>query len=86
MHFARLPAIERQDVKVDVGGQRSKIMQIKALERQRDWGASYRFGGVFGFGTPVVSYAPRPMFIVCAVLLKGIKALGNLFVLEWDIV
>ena len=33
------------------------------------------FGGGFGFGTPVVSYAPRPIFIGASVAaLKIMKA------------
>lgn len=41
------------------------VVPMKTLKLQRGvWNYRFRgFGGGFGFGTPVVSYAPRPMFI-----------------------
>ncbi len=38
----------------------------RLLEPQRGSERNHRppFGGGFGFGTPVVSYAPRPIFII----------------------
>lgn len=38
------------------------------------WGYYRGLVGGFGFGTPVVSYAPRPMFIVAGVTLMIIEA------------
>ena len=53
----------------------------QALKPQRRSRRNYRvFGGGFGFGTPVVSYAPRPIFIIDAVSLKVIKASWCLWV------
>ena len=80
MHIARL---------LPIGGRSRRLivpriltaMHIRALKPQRRSRRNYRvFGGGFGFGTPVVSYAPRPIFIIDAVLLKVIKASWCLWV------
>ena len=41
---------------------------------------NYRGLGGCGFGTPVVSYAPRPMFagVVSLVIMKASKGLGSI--------
>ena len=47
------------------GGFNSIDFIERVLEPQQGSGRNHRpFGGGFGFGTPVVSYAPRPIFIV----------------------